>query len=177
MHADLLYYYEGKALALSGDYRAGLAALEEAARRNPQDPAVQIAIGGLHGQIGQFYQPAADPQPHQRWSQAREHFQQAVDLRPNDPWAHERLACVLMNQQEYDGAILEYQAAIRLMYGERLAYGDYCNLGVAQQHSQLLAEARTSYGRCLALAPAAGGQAHARELLAALPAAAVPQAR
>ena len=124
--------------------------------------------GWLHSQVGQYYQPTANPQPHQGWQKAGEHFRLAAELRPNDPWAHERLAYVLMNQEQYDEAITEYRAAIRLMYAERLAVGAYCNLGIAQQRSRLLNEAQISYQRCLALAATPSGREHALSLLADL---------
>lgn len=39
-----LYYYAGKAHSLTGDYRTAIALLRQAAERNPQDPAADIAI-------------------------------------------------------------------------------------------------------------------------------------
>jgi len=44
----LLYYYLGKALVLQGDYKRGIADLEQAATHNPRDPAAWIGIGSAY---------------------------------------------------------------------------------------------------------------------------------
>jgi tetratricopeptide (TPR) repeat protein len=123
----------------------------------------------LHGQIGQYYEPTANPQPHHSWSQAEVYYRNAAELRAGDPWAHERLAYVLLNQDKFDSSIAEYDAAIRLMHPGHIPSGVYCNLGFAQQESYLIDEAAASYQRCISTARTPSEKEKAQAMLAALP--------
>jgi tetratricopeptide (TPR) repeat protein len=144
------------------DFQCAAAAYTQALEQRPDS-------GWLHSQIGEFYLPTNPVLPSQDWKQASDHFQQAVALRPNDPWAHERLAYVLLNQKSYSEAIKQYEQTITLSYNGIVPAGIYCNLGIAQQRNNIVAEARQSYQRCAELATTAEQAAQAEQLLKALP--------
>ncbi|MFZ4661547.1 MAG: tetratricopeptide repeat protein [Caldilineaceae bacterium] len=124
--------------------------------------------GWLHSQIGEFYLPTNPVLPGQSWEQAVDHFQQAVALRPNDPWAHERLAYVLLNQQAYAEAIEQYEQTIALSYNGVAPAHIYCNLGIAQQRHSMMVEAQQSYQRCAELATTPEQADQAEQLLKAI---------
>jgi len=128
----------------------------------------RLDSGWLHSQIGEFYLPTNPVLPGQSWKQATEHFQQAVALRPNDPWAHERLAYVLLNQKSYSEAIKHYEQTITLSYNGIAPAGIYCTLGVAQQRNDMVAEAKQSYQRCAELATTPEQAERAEQLLKTL---------
>jgi tetratricopeptide (TPR) repeat protein len=121
--------------------------------------------GWLHSRIGVFYLPTNPPLPGQNWENAREHLAKAALLRPNDPWAHERLAYVLHNLGEYGQAIAEYEQAIALVYGPAQAAGLYCNVGRSYQLAGEVEQARQNYERCEAQARNNELRARAAELL------------
>ena len=54
--------------------------------------------GWLNGRVGAFYLPTNPVRAGQSWVNAAKYYEAAVDLRPQDPWAHERLAYVLLNR-------------------------------------------------------------------------------
>ncbi len=122
-------------------------------------------FGWLHSRVGVFYTPTSPVLPHQSWELAKYHHQRAVELRPNDPWVHERLAYVLLSQESYDEAIQHYQRTIKLAYKKIAPAGVYCNLGIAQQRTGREAEAKENYERCTELATDDVQRANAEALL------------
>lgn len=124
--------------------------------------------GWLYGQIGELYLPTNPLLPGQSWERAANHFRASVALRPNDPWAHERLAYVLLNQQVDDEAIEHYEQTIALSYLGVAPAGIYCNLGVAQARNGMAAAAKQNYERCAQFATTDYERSQAEELLKAL---------
>lgn len=100
--------------------------------------------GNLYSLVGDFYREDGE------WSSAYKYYQVAVErLRPNDPWAHERLAYVLFQQGKYEDSAREYQGVIDLSHS--LAYvpdGVYCAMALAQENAGELTIALETYRRC-----------------------------
>ena len=101
--------------------------------------------GNLYSQVGDFYREGSD------WRSAQKYYQVAAKrLRPNDPWAHERFAYALFQQEKFEVAAVEYQEVIDLSYG--LAYvpdGVYCAMALAQENAGEITLAVTTYRRCM----------------------------
>lgn len=104
--------------------------------------------GWLHSQVGAFYLPTDPPRPGQSWEQAAEHFTWAADLRPQDPWAHERLGYVLLNQKQPAAAAAHYARAIALTYDDTAPARLYCSLATAQTRAGEADAARASQAAC-----------------------------
>lgn len=126
--------------------------------------------GWLYSKIGEFYLPTTPVLSHQSWIEAEKYFQRAAaELRPQDPWSHERLAYVLLNQQAYAEAAKEYEKTIQLSYHQIVPSGLYCNQGIAYQRMNLLSQARSNFKHCAQLATTQEQRARAEELLRELP--------
>lgn len=141
------------------DYGCAEVAYQAALVKQPES-------GRLYSQLGNFYLPGAIPLAHQRWELAETYYRAAAEVwRPNDPWAHERLAYVLFNQQAYGEAAYRYQRTIDLAYNGTAPAGIYCNLGLAQQQAGQTAQAIEDYERCAKFATDDAQRAKAEELL------------
>jgi tetratricopeptide (TPR) repeat protein len=91
----------------------------------------------------------------QNWAQAAVHYENAVRLRPHDPWAHERLAFAYLQQGKYAEAAQHYALSLdEYSHPETRLPERYCMLGQAQHAAQQLPEALASYQACLAGLPA-----------------------
>ena len=102
------------------------AAYQRAAAQRPNS-------GWLAGRIGDFYRPDAARLPHQDWAKAAEYYAMAVQQRPNDPWAHERLAFALYYQGEYAAAAEHFAVSLHdLSHPESQLAERYCNLAQVQ---------------------------------------------
>ena len=81
--------------------------------------------------------PTAAPVAGQSWQEAEHHYRKAVELRPADPWVHQRLGYVLLNVQKNAEAAAEYAAAIALLPDD-LPPGELaCTLAEAQKRAHL----------------------------------------
>ena len=124
--------------------------------------------GWLHSRVGEFYLPTNPVLAGQSWTLTHEHYQEALRLRPNDPWAQERLAYVLYNLGNYADAAQHYARAIDLVYAATENAALYCSLGRAQERGALLDAAKQAYQRCKELATDPQQRARAEALLAGL---------
>jgi tetratricopeptide (TPR) repeat protein len=104
--------------------------------------------GWLHGRVGEFYLPTNPVRAGQSWDKAAEHYGWAVDLRPQDPWSHERLAYVLSNQGRPAEAADHYTRAIALTYGDLAPARLYCSLAAAQECAGMADATQASRGEC-----------------------------
>lgn len=104
--------------------------------------------GWLHGRVGAFYLPTNPVQAGQSWDKAAEQYAWAVDLRPHDPWAHERLAYVLLNQGQAADAAEHYARAIALTAPDLTPGRLYCGLALAQQRDGQADAAQASQTEC-----------------------------
>lgn len=140
LDADSPWAYIAMAQALANDRPRAEEQVAEARRRaDAFDAAVDVAEAGLckgwkdarcaeeafqralkkwpdYGNLcslaGDFYRELGD------WKSARIYYTTPAErLRPEDPWAHERLAYVLSQQGDYHGASAHYQKAIDLACG------------------------------------------------------------
>ena len=111
--------------------------------------------GWLHGRAGDLYRPTNPVRAGQSWDKAAEQYTWAVEFRPQDPWAHERLAYVLLNQGHAADAVAHYTQAIKLAYADSAPARLYCSLALAQQHAGLAAESQASQAECTKRRPAA----------------------
>ena len=111
--------------------------------------------GWLHGRAGDLYRPTSPVRAGQSWDKAAEQYTWAVEFRPQDPWAHERLAYVLFNQGHAADAVAHYTQAINLAHGDSAPARLYCSLALAQQHAGLAAESQASQTECTKRRPAA----------------------
>ena len=124
------------------DYACAATAYAQALKKRPDS-------GWLYSKIGEFYLPTNPVLPHQSWTEAERYFRRAAtELRPQDPWAHERLAYVLFNQGAYPESIQQYQRTLDLVHAQIEAPDLYCSLGRAQERGGLTNEAEQSYARC-----------------------------
>ena len=101
--------------------------------------------GNLYSQVGDFYREGSD------WRSAQKYYQVAAErLRPNDPWAHERFAYALFQQEKFEVSAAEYQEVIDLSYGlEYVPDGVYCAMALAQENAGEITLAVTTYRRCM----------------------------
>lgn len=109
--------------------------------------------GWVYSLVGDFYLPTDPPLSGQDWAKAEEHYRKAAQLRPKDPWVHERLAYVLYNLTKYSEAVDQYNQAISLAYQGGVPAQLYCKLAVAQQANGQAAEAAKSQERCSTAPP------------------------
>ena len=124
------------------DYTCAIQAYERAIEKRP-------AWGWLHSKVGEFYQPTNEHLPYQSWVMAQLHFKLVADqLRPNDPWAHERLAYVLLKQQAFDHAVEHYQRAIALAHADFIPARLYCGLSLAQEGQDATEDAKQNHKLC-----------------------------
>lgn len=124
------------------DYTCAIQAYERAIEKRP-------AWGWLHSKVGEFYQPTNEHLYYQSWAIAQLHFELVADqLRPNDPWAHERLAYVLLKQQAFDHAVEHYQRAIALAHADFIPARLYCGLSSAQEGQEATDEAKQNHKLC-----------------------------
>ena len=101
--------------------------------------------GNLFSLVGDFYRELGD------WNSARIYYTTPAErLRPNDPWAHERLAYVLSQQGDYSGASAHYQEAIDLAYAPTyVPDGVYYAAAYTQEKAGDREKALTNYRLCL----------------------------
>jgi tetratricopeptide (TPR) repeat protein len=101
--------------------------------------------GNLYSLVGDFYRELGD------WNSARIYYATPAErLRPNDPWAHERLAYVLSRQGKFAESATEYQQAIDLAFSaEYVPDGVYCAMALAQESAGDIRGAVDSYQHCL----------------------------
>ena len=104
--------------------------------------------GWLHGRIGTFYLPTNPGRAGQSWEKAADQYGWSVDLRPQDPWAHERLAYVLLNQRQAGLAADHYARAIALTKSDSTPARLYCGLALAQLRDGKEDAAKTSQAEC-----------------------------
>lgn len=104
--------------------------------------------GWLRGRTGDFYRPTNPVRAGQSWDKAAEQYNWAVEFRPQDPWAHERLAYVLLNQGRAAAAVEHYKEAISLAYGDSAPAHLYCSLAFAQEQAGQAADAQASQVEC-----------------------------
>lgn len=76
----------------------------------------RLHSGWLYGRVGDFYRPADPPLAHQNWNQAAEYYQQAAYMRPQDPWAHERLAFADFRLGRYAEAAEQYAVSLNELF-------------------------------------------------------------
>lgn len=93
--------------------------------------------GWLHSWVGDFYLPTAPPVAGQSWEEAERHYRRAVDLRPGDPWTHQRLGYVLLNRDRPAEAAAAYTAAIDLLPDDAPTAPLACVLAEAQRRAGL----------------------------------------
>lgn len=104
--------------------------------------------GWLHGIVGDFYRPTNPVRAGQNWDKAAEQYRWAVEFRPQDMWAHERLAYVLLNQGRAADAVDHYTQAIALAHGGSAPAHLYCSLALAQQQAGMAEAAQASQAEC-----------------------------
>ncbi len=81
--------------------------------------------------------PVTTPVAGQSWQEAERHYRKAVELRPADPWVHQRLGYVLLKLERNAEAVDEYAAAIALLPDD-LPPGELaCTLALAQERADL----------------------------------------
>ena len=82
-----------------------VAALEDAARREPRSPLAREALGTAYFRLG-------------RWKDAEGEFRALVDLSPSDTFAHYSLGRSLSNQGRREEAAQQFKLAGSLSDGE-----------------------------------------------------------
>jgi Flp pilus assembly protein TadD len=82
-----------------------VAALENAARREPRSPLAREALGTAYFSLG-------------RWKDAEREFRILVELSPSDTFAHYGLGRTLANQGRQEEAALQFRLAGSLSDGE-----------------------------------------------------------
>jgi tetratricopeptide (TPR) repeat protein len=106
--------------------------------------------GWLAGRIGDFYRPAGESLPHQSWANAAGYYARAVQQRPDDPWAHDRLAFALFYQRNYAEAANHFAVSLhQLSHPQSQVAERYCNLAQVQQAALLFDDALENAQTCL----------------------------
>lgn len=133
---DLLYYYTGRALALQGDYKNGIALLQRAAQHNESDPAAWI--GSVSAWQGWLHNKAAAP-----YLKALQDAQQRVDpnVIPLNSMSYEEQVAIfsaagVLAEREGNAAkaVEQYAEAVRLSTQYQLnPYTSLVNLGRGQR--------------------------------------------
>jgi serine/threonine-protein kinase len=128
------------ALQVLGDRDRAERVLRQGWQRSPGDFWVNFALGTAFWLDGRHHNP----------QEAARHYACAVAVRPESCGAHNRLACVLDDQERHDEAIAEYRAAIRLKPDFPHAH---LNLGVVLGGQGKLDEAIAEFREAIRLRP------------------------
>lgn len=128
------------------DYDCAVTAYAQALKLRPYS-------GWVYSLVGDFYLPTDPPLSGQNWKKAEEHYRKAAQLRPKDPWVHERLAYVLFNLKKHGEAVDQYNQAISLAHQGDVPARLYCSLGLAQQANGQVGEAAKNLERCSKASP------------------------
>lgn len=100
--------------------------------------------GWLQGRIGDFYRLSKE-----NWEQAATHYELAVQMRSNDPWAHDRLAFVYKQLGNYADAAKHYGVTLDLLHPQNRIAEYYCELGQAQELVEQPQAALVNYRICV----------------------------
>ena len=129
----------GSAMVAQDNPRGGLTKLLEAARLDPDDP-------DLHQQIALVYRNLG------KYRLSREHFERALELRPQSPEAWNNLGTLYLLEGKWDKAIEWFQKAADDVTYQTPQYA-YNNMGLAYFNKGAVEKAVSSYEEALKLSP------------------------
>jgi predicted TPR repeat methyltransferase len=129
-------YAQGHQAQLEGDLAAATERYRQAAKLNPEHPAI-------HYDLGYVLQIQGDADA------AMEEYQKAIELNPDHPHAYYNLGFLLQKEGDEQSAVANYEKAASINPDN--PYIHY-NLGLIQEHRKDLASAETLYRKVIALA-------------------------
>ena len=129
-------YARGHQAQLEGDVAAATQRYRQAAKLNPEHPAI-------HYDLGYVLQIQGDAEA------AMEEYQKAIELNPDHPHAYYNLGFLLQKKGDEQSAVANYEKAASINPDN--PYIHY-NLGLIQEHRKDLASAEALYRKVIALA-------------------------
>ena len=129
-------YARGHQAQLEGDVAAATQRYRQAAKLNPEHPAI-------HYDLGYVLQIQGDTDA------AMEEYQKAIELNPDHPHAYYNLGFLLQKKGDEQSAVANYEKAASINPDN--PYIHY-NLGLIQEHRKDLASAEALYRKVIALA-------------------------
>ena len=129
-------YARGHQAQLEGDVAAATQWYRQAAKLNPEHPAI-------HYDLGYVLQIQGDADA------AMEEYQKAIELNPDHPHAYYNLGFLLQKKGDEQSAVANYEKAASINPDN--PYIHY-NLGLIQEHRKHLASAEALYRKVIALA-------------------------
>lgn len=180
----------GRSLEKRGDIAGAVETYQEALKRDPQRVDAYLRLAILHDQQGKFKESAgyynealkADAGSAEiysnagyscylqhRYEDAERFLRRALELKPDDPLAHNNLALVLARTERFDEAFAEFRK------GGCDDSQAHSNLGFVLAMNQCWVEAKNQYARALAINPSMQAARHdlkaVNDLLAKYPSA------
>ncbi len=141
----------GNGVFLRGQYQTAISYYEQARERDRSYFYAAFNLGLTHHRLAALSDDRSTATEHYR--QARMAFQQAAELRRDNPEVHSSLGLLAFETGDVNLAVSHFQAAINAASQGDERAGYYFNLGTALERLNDLDGAQRAYEQCLELSP------------------------